>query len=101
MRERVRGPMYRVSREGRRASSNNHGPDTPPRGSYKDRFANSASSAYHSKTFSAPPLNRPSYRNPKVQIYLKIAAVVGSLFFLRRVRSAEQRYPVLECEVLI
>lgn len=94
--------MYRVSREGRRASSNNHGADTPPRGSYKDRFAHSASSAYQSKSFSTPALNRPLFRNPKLQVYLKIAAVVGSLFFLRGVRSAEERrvIPLLENEIV-
>lgn len=89
--------MYRVSREGRRASSNsNNGADTPPRGAYtpprgayKERFANSAS-AYQSKSFSTLTSNRLFLRNPKAQLYLKIAAVVGSLFFLRGVRSAEE-----------
>ncbi|CAM9195238.1 unnamed protein product, partial [Scytosiphon promiscuus] len=84
--------MYRVSREGRRASTHDQDPDSRLT-RYKERFDNSSSdvsapAAFHDKSFPAGRPNAFSTRYPRMTLCLKVSAVLLGLFFTRRVHRS-------------
>lgn len=80
--------MYRVSREGRRASTHDHVPDSRPT-RYKERFDDtknvSAPAAFHDKSFPAARPSVLSTRYPRMNMCLKVAAIFVGIFFVRKV----------------
>lgn len=79
--------MYRVSREGRRASAHEHDSDRPAR--YKERF--DAGDAYPDKNKGFAPVTGAAgvlpARNPGVSLCLKATAAMVVLFLVRGVSA--------------
>ena len=78
--------MYRVSREGRRASAHEHDPDSRPARYNKERFD---ADAYHDKNKGFAPAAGAAgvlpTRNPRAVLCLKATAAFVVLFFVRGV----------------
>lgn len=78
--------MYRVSREGRRASAHEHDPDSRPARYNKERFD---ADAYHGKNKGFAPAAGAAgvlpTRNPRAVLCLKATAAFVVLFFVRGV----------------